>query len=228
MKFFINNKLLIVDHTDSHPIRISYKKYNVVIRPGQFITSKKLHGNVLMHEVEAFQVQALLDLMETKKLKKLDSVTFAVNDLEEAVQFIKDRFKMIKAAGGLVTKEDKMLMIFRLGKWDLPKGKLDKKEKTGPAALREVEEECGVKVALGDKICVTYHSYSLNGNRVMKKTTWYSMQCLNDQKMKPQVEEGITKLQWMNKAEVNEALKSSYPSISEVFQQYYSLQVQSL
>lgn len=181
-----------------------------------------------MHEVEAFQIQALLDLMETKKLKKLYSVTFAVRYLDEAIQFIKDRFKMIKAAGGLVAKDDKMLMIYRLGKWDLPKGKLDKKEKAGSGALREVEEECGLKVALGHKICVTYHSYSLNGNRIMKKTTWYTMQCLSDQRMKPQLEEGITKLQWMNKAEVNEALKSSYPSIAEVFQQYYALQVQSL
>lgn len=226
MKFFINNKLLLLEPISSFSIRTVPRLFDTVVRSHEAVHSGRLVGRVIIYDATPFQIFTLLGLMETKKLKKLTSVTFAVSALEDNTRFIKDRFQMIKAAGGLVTKDDLILLIYRLGKWDLPKGKLEKKEKSGPGALREVEEECGLKVQLKAKICNTYHSYSLNGNKMMKKTSWYAMDCLNDSKMKPQLEEGITRIQWMNKAEIKEALKNSYPSIIEVVVQYYLSQGQ--
>lgn len=221
MKFFINNKLLVVDSTTHYPVRSLQRSFDTVFRPDALLHSKLLVGRIILYEASALQVFMLMKLMESKKLRKLVSVTFAVSDPPSVIQCIKDRFKMIKAAGGIVLKDDLILMIYRLGKWDLPKGKLEKKEKTVAGAQREVEEECSIRVATESKLCVTYHSYSLNGNRMMKKTTWYVMRCLNDSKMHPQLEEGITRTQWMNKAECKEALKNSYPSIVEVVTQYY-------
>ncbi len=221
MKFFINNKLLVVDSVTQHPSRNLQRAFDTVCRVDTVLHSKLLLGRVIFYEATAIQVFMLLELMESKKLKKLESITFAVSDPPAIIQFIKDRFKLVKAAGGIVLKDDLILMIYRLGRWDLPKGKLEKKEKTAEGAQREVEEECSIRVTTEDKLCVTYHSYSLNGNKMMKKTTWYVMRNIQDNKMRPQMEEGITRIQWMNKAELKEALKNSYPSIVEVITQYY-------
>ncbi|MTI19599.1 NUDIX domain-containing protein, partial [Fulvivirga sp. RKSG066] len=131
------------------------------------------------------------------------------------------KFKVIKAAGGVVRKGDKILMIYRLKKWDLPKGKLEKKEKIGEAAKREVEEECNVKVELKEKLCTTWHTYTMKRKKVIKRTTWYNMKVLKDKKMQPQVEEDIEEVRWMTPKEVYHGLQNSYKSISFVVDEYF-------
>ena len=89
---------------------------------------------------------------------------------------------LIKAAGGLVKNlNGEYLFIYRNDKWDLPKGKVEKNERVKEAAVREVEEECGIKVdKLGDKICKTYHVYINKGDVVLKKTHWFDMKCIGN------------------------------------------------
>jgi 8-oxo-(d)GTP phosphatase len=129
---------------------------------------------------------------------------------------------VLKAAGGIVKNDfGQILMMYRLKKWDLPKGKLDKGESSRTAAIREVEEECGVKAKLGEKICTTFHTYTYKNEDILKQTKWYSMELLNDAKMKPQVEEDIEKLEWMNKSQVKSALINSYSSIRYVLKKYF-------
>ena len=118
-------------------------------------------------------------------------------------------------------KNGKVLMINRLKKWDLPKGKLEHGEKTKKGAIREVEEECNIKVSLGRKICHTWHTYKRNGNRILKKTEWYLMFCVDDTQMKPQLEENIEQLKWMEPHELKPALYNSYASIRYVFKKYW-------
>ena len=117
-------------------------------------------------------------------------------------------------------KGDKTLLIYRLKKWDLPKGKLEKGEAAAEGALREVEEECGIKVSLGEKICTTRHTYSMKEKNILKKTTWYVMDCVSDKKMTPQTEEDIEEVRWMNVKEVYVALQDTYRSIAHVFDRY--------
>ena len=103
-------------------------------------------------------------------------------------------FKIIKAAGGVVkNSKDEILFIYRLKKWDLPKGKLDKGETIMECAKREVEEETKVKVECGEKIISTWHTYTRNKKFILKKTTWYKMNSLDDSGMKPQKKENIEK-----------------------------------
>ena len=116
-----------------------------------------------------------------------------------------------------------MLLINRFKKWDLPKGKQEPDEKSKECAVREVEEECCIKVDLGKKICSTWHTYKQNGKRILKKTNWYTMYCLEDKDMKPQIEEGIEDLKWMNDREAYQALYNSYASIRQVFRSYYNM-----
>ncbi len=67
-------------------------------------------------------------------------------DLEKLKKAFFKLFKPVTAAGGLVENEKgEVLLIFRRGKWDLPKGKLDPGETIEQCAVREVEEETGLK-----------------------------------------------------------------------------------
>ncbi|MFN3405985.1 MAG: NUDIX hydrolase [Cytophagaceae bacterium] len=219
MKLFLNDKAInIIALTED----INQQDYDVVLNGNEEITSKKLSGQVLVVEGSPNHIYRLIKILEVKKLKRLSSVTFAVSDKEQTIDFVKDQFKIIKAAGGLVRKGDKILMIYRLDKWDLPKGKLEKKEDTKEGAQREVEEECNIKVEVKEKLCKTWHTYVRKGKRILKRTDWYVMDCLNDSKMEPQVEEDIDEVRWMDKKEVKKALKNSYASIQEVFENFYN------
>lgn len=214
MTFFINDKPLFLSKLKN--TKLKKKHFDIVIENNVELTSKMLQGNVLIRNASTYQIYIICRLTEVKKLNKLKSITLTVEDMKASKAFLKDQFKIIKAAGGVVMKDDKMLMMLRLGKWDLPKGKLEKGEEAQAGAIREVEEECGIKVSLVDKLPSTWHSYNLKGKRIMKKTYWYLMHCDDDSKMTPQLEENIQELRWMDKKEVKQALKESYNSIQHL------------
>src|SRR5690606_7146742 len=136
------------------------------------------------------------------------------------IEHLKDQFKIIKAAGGLVIKDGKILMIYRLGMWDLPKGKLNKGEEEQLGALREVEEECNIKVAITGELPNTWHSYAYKGKKILKKASRYTVQCLDDSLMKPQAEEYIEEVRFMTPDEVLEVLPESYASIQFVIREF--------
>ena len=140
------------------------------------------------------------------------------DDPKKLFKQIKLSVKVIKAAGGIVSNEEnKYLFIFRKGKWDLPKGKIDAGEKTKVAAVREVEEECGIKVTSTDKkACKTYHVYEMNGKTILKKTTWYKMRADNQPNLIPQLEEDITEAKWLSADDFDIVNQNTYPLIGEV------------
>jgi len=182
---------------------------------------KKLSGEVLIKNARTETIDEFMLFLKQRNLKKLEEITFTVDNYDAVIQDIKADYMIIRAAGGLVLNEGEVLMIWRMKKWDLPKGKLDKGEKPKKAAVREVQEECNIKVKLGKKICHTWHTYKQNGRRILKKTYWYRMYCVDDSNMKPQIEENIEDIRWMDETELKEALYNSYPSIRDVFRHYY-------
>ena len=155
------------------------------------IRESKLKGDVLVLNATQAIVKSILFILHNKKLKELNSITLISPDYEASVSLIKSSFKIIKAAGGVVYDEGKVLFIYRLGKWDLPKGKLEAEESTRLGAQREVEEECNIKVSVDRKVCNTWHTYSQGGKNILKKTSWFQMTCLDDSEMRPQIEEDI-------------------------------------
>lgn len=179
-----------------------------------------LHGLVLLTASSKKDLHSLLTWIEFKKLHQLHTVVCQTEDYDEAKIYIKSQFRIIKAAGGLVKKGNQFLMMKRLGKWDLPKGKLDKGEKARQAAEREVWEECQVEVRIVDKLCTTWHTYIQEGRRILKKTSWFNMECLDDSQMEPQYVENIDELKWLKWEECHHALKNSYRSIRGVFDSY--------
>ena len=126
--------------------------------------------------------------------------------------------KKIIAAGGLVLNDEKeLLMIFRRGKWDLPKGKLDKGERLEECAVREVEEETGLKkVSLNGPLLVTYHTYHEGTKYILKETHWYTMSVKGNQSMTPQTEEDILELKWVAEKDLKSYIEETYPSIADV------------
>ena len=144
-----------------------------------------------------------------------------LEDLKKA--FFK-QFTMIEAAGGIVQNDKKeILFIYRLNKWDLPKGKVEKGEDLETCAVREVEEETGVtNLTVQNKIGETYHTYNAFGKHFLKTTHWYYLTCLSEQTLVPQTEEDIVALDWVKAKKIQEPLSNTYPSIKEIVAQFFA------
>ena len=153
-----------------------------------------------------------------EKDEAIQQLVVGCDDAETVSTEFKKTFPLIEAAGGLVkNKKGEYLLIFRNGKWDLPKGKVEKGELIKDAAIREVEEECGIKnISIVNEIRPTYHIYELKGQKVLKRTHWFNMLCADDNLPTPQTTEGITEVKWMKKEEAQKALGTSYSSIKEM------------
>lgn len=144
--------------------------------------------------------------------------------VDELFSWFCNSFEKIDAAGGIVTNDkDELLCIHRLGKWDLPKGKVEKGESTEEAALREVEEECGIdNLKLQQLVCTTQHIYihpRKAGVWVLKTTYWYDMKYCGGKSLKPQTEEDIDSAVWISSSDVDKDVKpETYASLQTVFE----------
>ena len=183
--------------------------------------------DVIPSDIEDYQEVKISDFSfsefyeHAKQIKR--SLIFVIRSKEFKSLFrnIKRTLQVIKAAGGLVKSEQgQYLFIFRNGKWDLPKGKVENNEKTRVAAVREVEEECGISILKnGKKICNTYHIYELNDKKILKKTSWYKMKTENQMELIPQLEEGITDARWLGAGDLMMVRQNTYPLIRDLISQ---------
>ena len=132
--------------------------------------------------------------------------------------------KVIVAAGGIVTNTNKeMLFIFRRGFWDLPKGKLDEGESIEECAVREVEEETGLRnITINHFVGITKHTYfdKWVNEEVVKESHWYKMSIDTQQELVPQTEEDIEEIKWVPVNELEFYLSRSYVTIVEIVRQW--------
>ena len=158
-----------------------------------------------------------LDLLD--KNRSVRAVMIHHNDLDELWADFQACFKVLEAAGGFVRNaENKLLVFFRRGSWDLPKGKIDDGETPEQAAVREVQEETGlVNLKLGALLTHTYHTYELKGTRILKKTWWYRMET-TDTRLVPQTEEDIEEICWVEPEMWLASGPVVYPNIREVIE----------
>lgn len=149
----------------------------------------------------------------------IKEISFEYFDFDKLLNDFKSHFKYIEAAGGLVkNKNDKLLVIHRLGVPDLPKGKLDEAESPKEAALREVTEECGIdNLQIIGKDEPSYHIYLLNDKYVLKKTFWFHMTYTGNKKPVPQTEESITDVEWCNIELLTKYKDKTYSSLRRYF-----------
>ncbi|UXP31301.1 NUDIX domain-containing protein [Reichenbachiella agarivorans] len=217
MKIYIND--IPVRIRDSR--RKDEKEYDLRLDDTDIlIPLAKLKGHVLIENKTFMAIDKLLKIMTNKKHHKIKSVEIVVKSKLKAKEYLISHFNLIEAAGGLVEKEDKVMMILRHDLWDIPKGKMEKKEKPKDCAVREVEEETGAKVQIISKIGSTWHTYLMNHKYVIKKTHWYRMTCKDDSNIKPQKSENIDEVVWMGTSEVDIAMYHSYKTIKEVIKKH--------
>lgn len=161
-------------------------------------------------------------LAENEAVKNAEKI--AVLDVDGTFwKAFKNDHKLIDAAGGVVLNaENELLVIHRLGFWDLPKGKLEKGELPEEGAQREVEEECGISgLEIVETLPETFHTYELKGKTILKRTFWFLMRYNGSQKLTPQTEENITQVLFMPKNDVERiALPNTYASLKPLFNAY--------
>lgn len=141
------------------------------------------------------------------------------DDVEDLFGIFKSCFIYVKAAGGAVKQDNSILMIKRQGMYDLPKGHVEACETIEICAIREVEEECGIReVSITSPLAATFHIYPRNNSWFLKKTYWYNMACPPDQPLTPQTEEDIEEVFWFPVEEIDTILDKTYPSLAGVLQ----------
>jgi len=170
---------------------------------------------IFIDELNLHTIKAMIHEMQ---LSKVHAGIFCHSNLEELKKAFWKKFTVIQAAGGLIINEnDEVLMIFRRGKWDLPKGKLDKGETLEKCAVREVQEETGLKkIKLLAPLTITYHTYHEGTKFVLKESHWFTMQGTTNEQLVPQTEEQIQEIKWVRQEEVKKYFKQTYPSVIEV------------
>ena len=173
---------------------------------------------VYIDELSTAAINSLLH--EINKVRFHAGIIFNSDFLRLKTEFFK-HFNLIKAAGGLVENADgKILLIFRRGKWDLPKGKLDEGETIAECAKREVQEETGLQnLEVGKRIKITYHTYLQFGKHILKESHWYAMKATGKENLIPQTEEDITQIIWAKKEDLNEYYSNTYPTVIDVLKQ---------
>ncbi len=167
--------------------------------------------------LETVDIEQLIIKMFQNKIQK---ASLYYPDEKVILKKIKEKIPVCKAGGGLVyNKNGDVLFIYRNGKWDLPKGGIEKGEEIQDTAMREVEEETGVgKLTIRRKLQKTYHVFKRNGKYKLKVTHWFEMDSTFDGITVPQLKEGIAKAVWLNPEQVKEALKNSFENIKLLFE----------
>jgi 8-oxo-dGTP pyrophosphatase MutT (NUDIX family) len=160
-------------------------------------------------------------LMEqVRKTEEMQSkgIVLICEDAGKTFGELKTKFITIEAAGGVVLNSEKqLLLIRRLGKWDLPKGKMDPGETAAAAAVREVNEECGIgKLEIMRGLDPTYHTYKIQGHRFLKVTHWFMMRSHDAAPLVPQAEESITEAVWTDPQKLEIDNLDTYLSIKEL------------
>ncbi|SHL75533.1 NUDIX hydrolase [Chryseobacterium polytrichastri] len=198
--------------------------YKVFVNEKKLLLSKQPEDLEKKLSYEGFStLEIALDLLENTSVKELN--IFGEN-IDEIWTEFQNLFRIIEAAGGLVNKDNgDMLFIKRLGKWDLPKGKMEKGESREESAVREIEEETGLRdIELVTFINTTYHIYiERNGDKILKCTHWFEMNFSGEDTSKPQIEEGITEVAWKNTTQIeNEVFPSTFKNIELIVKEFWN------
>lgn len=199
-KIFINEHLLAI--TDNENDFFNSRNYRLV------------------DDSEKSIIAAIEMLENSDKNVPNPGLMIMTENADETFKKFRKKFTGITAGGGVVyNKEGQLLLIKRQGKWDLPKGKKDEHETIENASVREVREECGIeKISVVNFITHSYHTYYMEGRRILKTTHWYHMQAEKYDNLQPQEEENITELKWVDPATLELPLLDTYNSIRWVLE----------
>ncbi|MCW3170137.1 NUDIX domain-containing protein [Chryseobacterium sp. 09-1422] len=201
--------------------------YKVFVNEKKLLLSKQSEALEKTLKYDSFTtLEIALDLLQNTSVKELNVYGEQIDEIWEE---FKKLFRIIEAAGGIVNRPNgDVLFIKRLGKWDLPKGKMEKGESREESAVREIEEETNLQnVELLDFINTTYHIYTeRNGDKVLKYTHWFEMNFDGEDTSKPQLEEGITEVAWKNISQIeSEVFPNTFKNIQLIIKEFWDTKI---
>lgn len=204
--------------------KVFFNEHQLLWWPGK---NNSLKDNILeVVDIECLEdfIRLLQKLERTKHVVKLIIVSKQASDL---IAWLKDNLTQVPAAGGLVINENRQfLFIKRFGRWDLPKGRIEAGETPELSAVREVEEECGLRgLAIHRQLPATFHLYRSpyipdENNWVLKETVWFEMSYSGSDPLVPQTEEQIEEVRWVSEAELPEIYGQTYGNLKELLHPY--------
>lgn len=206
MKIYVQNKpLFLVD-------RITPEVEDYLHRP----------DTIFIDELNEASVKTMLHEMEKPQFYQ---GVFLHPDEAKVVEGFREQLHVIVAAGGLVyTPANELLLIHRLGHWDLPKGKLDEGETIEACAVREIEEETRAKnLTLEKPLLTTYHTYRQWGKHNLKESHWFLVKAAKKTALTPQTSEDISQSIWVPMKEIANYLTEAYPSVRDVLEKGISM-----
>jgi len=170
--------------------------------------------------IDEFSPSGIKSMIHEMRQDKVHAGIYLHSNVAELKKAFWKKFMLIKAAGGLVVNETgELLFIFRRGKWDLPKGKLDEGETLEACAVREIQEETGLqKVQLNKHLITTWHTYDESGHHILKETAWYLLSAPKNQALTPQTIEDITQIEWAKPDNLQKYISNTFPAIIDVLQ----------
>lgn len=180
--------------------------------------------NKLVHKpdtvfIDELDVHSTKTMLRELELPEIKTGIFYHADLQVLKKVFFKRFELFIAAGGYIQNEQQeVLLIFRRGFWDMPKGKLDAGESLEACAIREIQEETGLTATIQKPLITTYHTYEQGSHHILKESHWFYMEAKKDQQLIAQTEEDITEIQWVNKPDLVKYKSKAYPSIVDVWE----------
>lgn len=208
----INQKMIFLP-----PLKANQYMYKV------FVNDKPIVLTTVVSKETDFKNYLLKSVKIGKVIRELNKSSISEvrligkNEGKLIKRFLKKLPNVIAGGGKVYNDKGDILFIYRNGKWDLPKGKIDGKETIEDAALREVEEETGVKdLKIVKPLETTYHIFKRNGRYRIKITKWFEMHSSHTGELVPEEIEGITKVEWLNAEQTQKALENSYANIKEL------------
>ncbi len=198
IQIYFNNKFIELSSNDIQ------NSQNQAIKKSYLLNDNKLNFNKIIDEF-------LFDPSN-------DNIKIVSSDLNSLLELFKSKFYYIEAAGGFIEKDNEFLFIHRQGIWDLPKGKLEKGETIKNAAIRECEEECGIKqLSIAKQLSSSFHLYKYKKGFALKQSYWFYMKSDYSKKLTPQIEEDIDEVKWFSKHEIETIIiKHTYYTIRDV------------
>jgi 8-oxo-dGTP pyrophosphatase MutT (NUDIX family) len=171
--------------------------------------------------IDEFSLNGIKSMIHEMRAEKVHAGIFLHDNLEQLRKASWKKFQVVQAAGGLVLNDEgDILMMYRRSTWDLPKGKLDPGETLETCAVREVQEETGLKdVKLKKLLLITYHTYDESGHHILKETYWYLLEAPGQQLLQPQTSEQITAIEWAKPGKLEKYIKNTFPSILDVLKE---------
>ena len=198
IQIYFNNKFIELSSNDIQ------NSQNQAIKKSYLLNDNKLNFNKIIDEF-------LFDPSN-------DNIKIVSSDLNSLLELFKSKFYYIEAAGGFIEKDNEILFIHRQGIWDLPKGKLEKGETIKNAAIRECEEECGIKqLSITKQLSSSFHLYKYKKGFALKQSYWFYMKSDYSKKLTPQIEEDIDEVKWFSKHEIETIIiNHTYYTIKDV------------